>query len=371
MIQALALSATARRRAAPNPWVGCVVVQDGMIVGEGATEAPGGRHAEIGALVAAGERARGATVYTTLEPCVHHGRTAPCTDALIGAGVARVVVALDDPDPRVAGAGIERLRSHGIVVDVGEGAARARRDLEPYLVHRTHGRSFVVVKTAASIDGRIAARDGSSRWITGAAARADAHELRADSQAIVIGSGTALADHPALTVRDVEVRPAEPPMRVVLDARGRVPATGPLFDAELAPIMVVTTTAAPGEVERAWLAAGAKVLTVPAAAGAVGVDVDATFEVLAGFGVVQALVEGGGRLAGALVTGASADRLVAYVAPVVLGREGLAAFDVPGPATIGDAERYELVGARRLGSDVRLDYSLRPPPWPNGEAGGA
>ncbi len=352
MQRALAQGEHARRRTAPNPWVGAVVVRDGEVVGEGATQPPGGAHAEIEALRAAGERARGATVYTTLEPCSHHGRTGPCVAALAEAGVARVVVALEDPDPLVAGQGVGQLREHGITVDVGIGADEATRSLAPYLMHRRFGRAFTVVKTAMSLDGRIAARDGSSQWITGAASRADAHRLRADSQAIVIGAGTALADQPRLTVRDTGGVVERQPLRVLLDATGRVPAIGPLFDLDLAPTLVVTTDAAPDGAQRAWLAAGAKVLTVPPAANGTGVDLAATLEVLAGLGVLQALVEGGAALSGSLLE----DRLVTYVAPTVLGRDGRPALDLEGPARIADAARWRLVDVRRVGTDVRLDY---------------
>src|SRR3954451_13670526 len=298
MDRALARGETARRRSAPNPWVGAVVVRDGEVVGEGATQPPGGAHAEIEALRAAGDRARGATLYTTLEPCSHQGRTGPCVVALAEAGVTRVVIALEDPDPHVAGQGLAPLRDRGITVDVGTGADAAARSLAPYLLHRRLGRAFTVVKTAMSLDGRIAARDGSSQWITGAASRADAHRLRAESQAIVIGAGTALADRPRLTVRDADGPTGPAPLRVLLDATGRVPAEGPLFDVELAPTLVVTTDATPDSASRAWLAAGAKVLTVPPAPSGTGVDLGATLEVLAGLGVLQALVEGGGALSG-------------------------------------------------------------------------
>ena len=360
MDRALARGETARRRTAPNPWVGAVVVRDGEVVGQGATQAPGGAHAEVEALREAGERARGATVYTTLEPCAHDGRTGPCVVALAEAGVTRVVVALEDPDPQVAGRGIAQLRDLGVTVDVGIGADAAARSLAPYLVHRRLGRAFTVVKTAMSLDGRIAARDGSSQWITGAASRADAHRLRADSQAIVIGAGTALADRPRLTVRDADGPVRTQPLRVLLDATGRVPAEGPLFDAELAPTLVVTTEQAADDSQRAWLAAGAKVLTVPAAATGAGVDLAATLEVLAGLGVLQALVEGGAALSGSLLDDGLADRLVTYVAPTVLGRDGRPALDLAGPARIADAPRWRLVDVARVGTDVRLDYE--PPP---------
>ena len=356
MGRALALAAGVRRRTPPNPWVGCVVARDGEIVGEGATEAPGGAHAEAAALARAGDQARGATVYVTLEPCSHHGRTPPCADALVDAGVSRVVVAIEDPDPNVRGRGLARLREHHLTVDVGVGADAATRLLAPYLVHRTLGRAFVVLKTATSLDGRIAARDGSSRWVTGAAARADGHELRADSQAVVVGAGTALADHPALTARDTRDRVARQPLRVLLDATGRVPATGPLFDSALAPTLVITTAAAPEHATSAWLAAGAKVQTVAPAPGGDGVDLRAAFELLGGLGVLQAVVEGGARLAGALLDAGLVDRLVAYVAPLVLGRDATPAFDTPGPPSIAAADPLQLVAATRLGDDVRLDY---------------
>src|SRR4051794_35853104 len=240
MAQAAQLAERVRRRTPPNPWVGAVVVADGTIVGRGATEPPGQRHAEIVALDEAAGAARGAILYTTLEPCSHHGRTGPCVDAILAAGVARVVVAVEDPDLEVAGQGIARLRAGGVPVDVGVGSARVLDHLAPYLHHRRTGRAFCLVKTALTVDGRTAAADGSSQWITGPAARADAHALRADSQAVVVGAGTARADRPSLTVRDVNPPVQDAPLRVVLDARGRVPATGPLFDADLAPTLVIT-----------------------------------------------------------------------------------------------------------------------------------
>jgi len=340
--------------------VGAVLVRDGEVVGSGWHRQVGGPHAEVEALRAAGDRgdhARGATLYVTLEPCSHHGRTPPCVDALVEAGVARVVVALQDPDHHVAGQGIASLREHGITVDVGIEAEPAARLLAPYLVHRALGRSFVVLKTATSLDGRSAARDGSSRWITGPSARADVHELRADSQAVIVGAGTALADRPSLTARDTRASVERQPLRVVLDAQGRVPAEGPLFDASLAPTLVITTTAAPEEATSAWLAAGAKVQTVAASATGTGVDLMSALELLAGLGVLQALVEGGGRLAGAFFEAGLVDRLVTYVAPTILGRDGHLAFDVAGPATIADAPRLQLVDVARVGDDVRLDYS--------------
>ncbi len=377
MRRAVAVATTARRRSAPNPWVGCVIVDPtGARIGEGATGLPGGPHAEVEALRAAGGRSRGATAYVTLEPCAHHGRTGPCADALVDAGVARVVSALEDPDPRVAGRGHDRLRSAGIDVSVGVGAAEAADLLRPYLHQRRTGRAFAVLKTAASLDGRTAAADGSSRWITGPEARADAHALRADSQAVVVGSGTALADRPALTVRDLPVAagdaparwapeappdpgaPPEPPLRVVLDARGRVPADGPLFDVSLAPTLVVTTAAAGARRVDEWRRTGATVATVSPGPGGRGVDPAEVLAMLAEeHGVIQALVEGGAGLHGSFLAAGLADHLVAYVAPLVLGERGRPVFGVPGPDSIGAARPLRLLSVRPVGGDVRLDLA--------------
>lgn len=356
MARALVLAATARRRTAPNPWVGCVLVRDGAVVGVGATEPPGGPHAEIVALRAAGARARGATAYTTLEPCSHHGRTPPCADALIDAGVARVVFALADPDEKVAGRGIERLCAAGLEVVTGVRGDEAAEQLAPYLHHRRTGRAFCTVKVATSLDGRIAAADGTSRWITGDAARADAHELRADAQAVLVGAGTAIADRPALTVRDAAPKPRNAPLRVVLDARGRVPADGPLFDTHDAPTLVVTTDAADAAAVDRWRAAGAKVETVTAAADGKGVDLCATLQLLGRLDVLHVLVEGGAAVHGALLAAGLADHVVAYVAPGLLGAHGHAGYGVAGPDSIDGFTRWRLTGVRALGDDVRLDY---------------
>jgi diaminohydroxyphosphoribosylaminopyrimidine deaminase / 5-amino-6-(5-phosphoribosylamino)uracil reductase len=355
MGRAVALAHDARRHTAPWPAVGCVIERDGEVVGEGATGPfPTGPHAEVAALRAAGDRARGATVYCTLEPCDHHGNTPPCTSALLDAGVRRVLVAVEDPDARVAGRGVARLRDAGVDVVTGVAAAEAERELGAYLHHRRTGRAFVVAKVALSLDGRVAAADGTSRWITSAEARADGHELRADSQAIVIGSGTALADTPALTVRGVDQPPTRPPLRVLLDARGRVAPTGPLFDPALAPTLVVTTEgAAPGAVD-AWRAAGAKVEVVGAGAAGAGVDLDAVFALLGRDGVLQALIEGGGTLVGAVAGGGHVQRLVAYLAPALLGTGGAPGFAFTGPPTLAAAPRWRLLDVARFGDDVRL-----------------
>jgi diaminohydroxyphosphoribosylaminopyrimidine deaminase/5-amino-6-(5-phosphoribosylamino)uracil reductase len=361
MSRAVALAHDARRHTAPWPAVGCVIEQNGEVVGEGATGPfPVGPHAEVAALRAAGDRARGATAYCTLEPCDHHGNTPPCTSALLDAGVGRVVVALEDPDGRVAGRGVGRLRDAGVDVVTGVGAADAERGLAAYLHHRRTGRAFAVAKVALTLDGRVAAADGTSRWITSPEARADAHELRADSQAIVIGSGTALADTPALTVRGVGAPPARPPVRVLLDARGRVAPTGPLFDPALAPTLVITTDAAAAGAVDGWRAAGAKVEVVGPGADGAGVDLDAVFALLGREGVLQAVVDGGGTLLGAVAGGGHSQRLVAYVAPALLGTRGIPGFAFPGPPTLAAAPRWRLLDVALFGNDVRL--RLEPAP---------
>lgn len=356
MARAIDVGERGRSTAPPNPWVGCVIASDGIVVGEGFHAVPGEPHAETQALAAAGERARGATAYVTLEPCVHHGRTGPCADALLGAGVRHVVVAIEDPDEKVRGRGLERLRAAGVTVDVGVGADAATRSLAPYLHHRLTGRAYCVLKTATSLDGRVTAGDGSSRWITGAAARADVHRLRADSQAVVIGSGTALADRPTLTSRSQDRLPgARQPLRVLLDGRGRVPASGPLFDTSLAPTLVLTTEAAPASSVDRWRGAGAKVEVLRADPRG-GVDLSAALDLLGSEGVLQAMVEGGPSLHGALVTRGLADAVVAYVAGAALGPAGRPAFDATFPPALADAPRFRLLDARALGDDVRLEY---------------
>lgn len=356
MARAVALGERGRRSAPPNPWVGCVLAKDGAVVGEGFHVRPGEAHAEVAALRVAGDRARGATAYTTLEPCAHTHRTGPCAEALIDAGVVRVVAAVEDPDSQVAGRGFDRLREAGVEVVVGVGAREAAHSLAPYIHHRRTGRAWCLAKVALTLDGRIAAADGTSRWITADATRDDAHDLRADAQAIVVGSGTALADLPALSVRGVDPPPREPPVRVLLDARGRVPATGPLFEATLAPTLVLTSEAAPPEALDEWRRAGAKVEVVARAETGKGLDLDTVLELLGSHEVLLAMVEGGAQLHGSLAAAGLVDHLVAYVAPMLLGTDALPAFAWSGPPTLNAAPRLVLDRVQQIGNDVRLDY---------------
>lgn len=316
MAEAIALGAAVRATTSPNPWVGCVVVPAGEApVAEGATHPPGGPHAEAVALELAGDSARGATAYVSLEPCAHHGRTPPCAAALVDAGVARVVVAIEDPDSHVAGRGIAMLREAGIRVDVGAGEAAAARLLAPYLTHRRTGRPWVVLKLAVTLDGRTAAPDGSSRWITGPLARADAHALRAESDAVAVGAGTVRADDPALTVRDA---PGRDPLRVVL---GRAPA-----GARVAPALEHTG------------------------------DLGALLDELGRRDVLQLLVEGGAHVAGAFHRAGLVDQYVFYVAPALLGGDdGCPVLAGAGAPTMAEVWRGRLDSLCRLGDDVRID----------------
>ena len=315
MRRAMANAASVRGTTSPNPWVGAVVTtMDGSIF-DGATSPAGGPHAEIVALALAGQRALGATMTVTLEPCVHHGRTPPCTDAIVAAGIRRVVVGVKDPDQRVAGRGITALRAAGLEVSVGEASATITAQLEPYLVHRSTGRPFVILKLAATLDGRTAAADGTSRWITGAEARADAHRLRGESDAIVVGAGTVRADDPALTVRDADGRD---PLRVVL---GRAPA-----DARVRPCLELSG------------------------------DLGDVLDDLGRRGVVQVLVVGGATVAHQIHHAGLVNRYVIYLAPSLAGGSDSAPmFLGPAATTIGSIWRGRFRSITKLGSDLRIE----------------
>jgi diaminohydroxyphosphoribosylaminopyrimidine deaminase/5-amino-6-(5-phosphoribosylamino)uracil reductase len=317
-----------RLLAPPNPWVGAVLVASDGTVHQGATAAPGGAHAEIQALERAGPAALGATIYTTLEPCAHHGRTGPCADALVKAGVRRVVIGVLDPDPQVMGGGADRLRDAGIDVVVGVEAEAVTEQLHCYLHHRRTGRPWVVCKLAMTVDGRIAAPDGSSKWITGPAARADAHRLRAESDVIVVGAGTVRTDDPSLTVRDY-----------VPD--GDTPASG------ISPRRIVLGKVAPD----------ARVQPARSYDG----PLDELLDELGADGALQMLVEGGAAVAGAFHREGLVDEYVVYVAPALLGGDdGRALLAGPGAGTMSDVWRGRFVSVDRIGDDVRM--VLRPVP---------
>lgn len=315
MRQAMEIAEGARAEVSPRPWVGAVIEPGGF---RGATDGRDGPHAEVVALRQAGAEARGATLYCTLEPCSHHGKTPPCADAIIEAGVARVVVALEDPDANVSGEGIARLRAAGVEVEVGLCADEVRRQLAPYLKHRETGRPYVVLKLAATLDGRTAAPDGSSQWITGEQARADGHELRAESDAVLVGAGTVRADDPQLTVRLPDTDHLRQPLRVVL---GSAPA-----DARIQPALEMSG------------------------------DLSGVLDELGRREVLQLLVEGGPTVAGAFHRAGLVDRYVVYLAPALFGGDDAKPlFGGPGAPTMDDVWRGEVAHLTRLGRDVRID----------------
>jgi diaminohydroxyphosphoribosylaminopyrimidine deaminase/5-amino-6-(5-phosphoribosylamino)uracil reductase len=345
MRRAIALAARGRGSASPRPVVGCVILGvDGVVVGEGFFERSGEPHAEVNALRQAGEHARGGTAVVTLEPCNHHGRTPPCSAALVAAGVARVVYAVADPNPVAAG-GARALRAAGVEVESGVLEAEAALGNEVWLTAVRLGRPFVTWKYAASLDGRIAAADGSSRWITGPEARQDAHRLRAESDAILVGSGTQRSDDPHLTVRGVDA--PRTPLRVVADSGARTPPDARVLDQAAPTLLAVATDADAGDLE-----GRAEILRLPRAER--GVDLEALLAALYQREVRSVLLEGGARLAGSFLAAGLIDRLVAYVAPVLLGGSGQPALTGPGAATIGAAWRWRLDEVDRVGTDLRL-----------------
>jgi diaminohydroxyphosphoribosylaminopyrimidine deaminase/5-amino-6-(5-phosphoribosylamino)uracil reductase len=359
MRRAIALAARGLGTTSPNPVVGAVVLDAaGEVVGEGFHAYPGGPHAEVEALMQAGERARGGTCVVTLEPCNHTGRTGPCVQALLAAGIARVVVAVRDPNP-VASGGVAALTDAGIEVGTGLLAEAAERVNEAWLTYVRHGRPFLTWKYAASLDGRTAAADGSSRWITGPDARADVHRLRAESDAVLVGSGTVLADDPHLGVR--KHTSDRHPVRVVLDSNARTPTTARLLDDTAPTWILVAEDAVAGENAAALRKAGAEVLAVPRALHGDGLDLARALGVLHERAIVSVLLEGGARVAGSFLAERLVDRVVGYVAPVLIGGGGLATLTGPGAPTLDAALRLRLDEITPIGADVRL--VARPAAW--------
>jgi diaminohydroxyphosphoribosylaminopyrimidine deaminase/5-amino-6-(5-phosphoribosylamino)uracil reductase len=356
MRRALELAASVAGTTNPNPHVGAVVLDaDGVVVGEGATEPAGGAHAEIVALRAAGERAHGGTLVVTLEPCRHHGRTGPCTTAIAGAGIRRVVMATGDPSPE-AGGGAGLLRDQGVDVAVGVLADAVRRELQPWLTAVGRGRPYVTWKYAASADGRIAAADGTSRWITGPEARVDVHRERAMVDAVVVGIGTVLADDPQVTVRDWPAQ--RQPLRVVVDTHARTPVDARVIDATASTLLAVGDVAEPAAVS-ALEATGATVVQLPTADQRV--DLRALLTALYEREVRSVLLEGGARLAAGFVRLGLVDRVVGYLAPVLLGAGPSALADI-GVATLSAAPRLRLAEVVRVGADVRITTQVEPEP---------
>jgi diaminohydroxyphosphoribosylaminopyrimidine deaminase/5-amino-6-(5-phosphoribosylamino)uracil reductase len=360
MQRALELARVAFGTTSPNPAVGAVIVKDGVSVGEGYTRPPGGPHAEVVALGEAGEKARGATVYVTLEPCSHHGRTPPCVDALIAAGVSKVVFTIEDPDEKVSGRGKAALASAGIAVEVGDGAEDAAKLLEAYIKHRRTGLPFVVVKYAATLDGRIGATTGDSRWVSGPATLAWAHENRQYLDAMLIGSSTIVVDDSQLTARPGGELAAHQPLRVVVDSTGRVPATAKVL-LGASKTLIATTERSSEAWRRSMEDAGAEVLVLPA--GPDGrVPLLSLLEALGRRGIVLLLCEGGGVLHGSLIDQRLVDKITVVIAPMIVGsNDAPAAVAGIGAAYMRDAVRFRDVTVERLGEDILVTGY---PVWP-------
>lgn len=342
MHRALELARRSLGSVSPNPAVGAVVVNRGKIVGEGHTQPPGGDHAEVIALRQAGDLTLGAELFITLEPCSRHGRTPPCIDAITAAGIARVHVGAIDPNPAEDGRGLSRLREAGIEVMVASDPSEslaASRLIGAYRKHSTTGTPFVTSKFAMSLDGKIADRAGRSKWITGESARVRAHELRAESDAILVGIGTVIADDPRLTARDTAGRPKRrQPLRVIVDSNGRVPLDSTVVSGEGRTLIACIEM---GEPTRSTLASrGVEVEVLPDRHGRV--DLDALLKLLGTRGVTSVLVEGGGRVAGSFFDGGLVDRVAAFIAPVIVGGQG-----APGP--VGGSGVADIAGALKLG----------------------
>ena len=349
------LAERGRFSTSPNPRVGALLLAgDGSVVGEGWHERAGGPHAEVSALRAAGSAARGATLLLNLEPCAHHGRTPPCADALIAAGVARVVCSLEDPDPRVAGAGLQRLRDAGVAVEVGAERERAERLNEPFLVSVRKRRPYVHLKWAMSLDGKTGTRTGASKWITGEEARADAMRLREECDAVLVGAGTVLADDPRLSRRLGLNSAIVPYRRIVLDGRLRVTPEAQVFDRAGGETWLVTARAAAATVD--FEMRGVNVRLLPRSTGRrTAVDLELLLGELHALEVRSLLVEGGGETAACFLERGLVDRVTAYVAPLLVGGASAPSpLGGKGPLGIAEALRLEDLTVERLGRDLRL-----------------
>jgi diaminohydroxyphosphoribosylaminopyrimidine deaminase/5-amino-6-(5-phosphoribosylamino)uracil reductase len=366
---ALDLARRGRGSTSPNPMVGAVVVRDGKIVGTGYHQAPGGPHAEVAALRQAGEKARGAVLYVNLEPCAHRGRTGPCADAIIRAGISRVVAAMEDPNPLVAGKGFRKLAEAGIELKRGVLEEKALRLNEVYVKFITTGRPFVIVKTAVTADGKTATRTGRSRWITGEKARAFVHRLRHNSDAIAVGIDTVLRDDPLLTAR-LEGGGGRDPLRVIVDSRARLPLDARVINsASRAATLLAVTPAAPADKLRALEEKGVEILLLPGREGRV--DLDALMRKLGERGVCQLMVEGGGNLNYSLLEAGLVDKLMLFMAPLIIGgRESPTSFEGAGVARLEEAWRLKDMEIKQYDGDLLLiGYPLAPEKR-NAEKGG-
>jgi diaminohydroxyphosphoribosylaminopyrimidine deaminase/5-amino-6-(5-phosphoribosylamino)uracil reductase len=358
MKMALALAERGLGRVAPNPAVGCIIVRDGAVVGRGWTQAGGRPHAETEALARAGDLARGATVYVSLEPCAHHGKTAPCAEALIAAGVARVVGAVSDPDERVAGKGFAMLEKAGIEVEEGVCFAQARHLNEGFFLKVLEERPLVTLKIASSVDGRTATRTGHSRWITGETARERGHLLRATHDAIMVGSATAIVDDPTLTCRLPGLEDRSP-IRVVADGRLRLPLTSKLVrEARKTPVWLLTFAGSDSGRRNAFADCGVDLVDVPAGADGL-MDMKAAMKILAARGLTRVLVEGGARLASSLMRSHLVDRVEWFRSTTVMGGDGYPAIAPLGVEQVDAVPELALTETLALGDDTLSSYLVR------------
>lgn len=349
MALALTLGRRGRGNTWPNPAVGCVLVNQGRIVGRGWTQRGGRPHAETVALAQAGNAARGATAYVTLEPCAHHGQTPPCAEALVKAGVARVVAAIEDNDARVAGRGFEILRAAGITVDVGVCADEAARDLRGFILRTDQGRPFVTLKLAATLDGRIATATGESQWITGPDARREVHAMRAAHDVVLVGGGTARADDPSLTVRGLGID--QQPVRVVASRRLDLPLLSTLArTATEVPVWIAHGSDADPGLVSAWHDLGAELLACDVEGAQLSPA--SILQALGAKGVNAVFCEGGGALAASLISADLVDELVMFHAGFAIGAEGYPAVGALGLDRLSGASRFRAVSQRRVGADL-------------------
>ncbi|MFQ5988345.1 MAG: bifunctional diaminohydroxyphosphoribosylaminopyrimidine deaminase/5-amino-6-(5-phosphoribosylamino)uracil reductase RibD [Candidatus Methylomirabilales bacterium] len=363
MERALSLAAQGRGRTSPNPMVGAILTQQGTIVGEGYHSYAGGDHAEVVALKAAGDAARGADCYVTLEPCTHQGRTPPCADALIKAGVSRVVVATCDPNPRVAGKGVRRLREARISVEVGLLQEEATRLNEAYFKYIHTGEPFVLLKAGLSLDGKLATRTGDSQWITGERARHRVHQMRDTVDAVVVGIGTVLKDDPLLTTR-LEGWDGRDPLRVVVDSRGRLPLTSRLLrSGSRPPLVMVGRRISPARLRR-LKEAGADVVVLPE--GDEGLSLRDLMRELGHREISSAMIEGGGRLATSALQAGIVDKLILILAPILIGGDKAPTLlQGKGVEKLGEALRISQLTVERVGQDLIIEGYLTEPvaPW--------
>lgn len=353
MEKAFQLSLKGRLTSAPNPWVGCIIVKNNLCVGSGFHEKAGRPHAEVVALAEAKEQAQDATAYITLEPCPNYGRTPPCSLALIRAKIKRVVIGIRDPDPQVAGKGIEALKKHGIEVEEGILSVKIRDNLKPYLHHRSQAMPYCIAKAAVSLDGKLAACDHTSQWISSEEARLHTHQLRASCQAILIGLQTAIKDRPRLTVR-TEMPNVTKPLRVVLDTYGQLPVKGPLFDTQLAPTLIATSQKTDVSIIRKWEAAGVQVKQYPIKDG--HVDIKAILHDLAIMGVLQVLVEGGNQVYTSLLEANLINEFYLYIGNCILGSSPFHLFSDLKVPTIAQSQRWHIKAVQQFGETVLITY---------------